>query len=399
MPLSLSRFPDHPNRSKLRGIHLKIKPGGDPSDLSLKYLNLEFPIYIRSNYSLGEKFENIGVVESGDWDIDGRIKFEDSESFLALKDHFENGTPLMETSFYRKILARTEKGEILWGCHNIDELFQRCNDIDKLYHSIKNRGYMSQKELGNSAYLDEVTINIGRDGEILFEDGHHRLAIAKLLKLDGIPVIITKRHSEWVKFKKEILASAMLKDYKIYQPLNHPDLSDIPSMHSDKRWNIIKDHLPIISGSVLDLGAQWGYFSAKFEELGFDCYAVENNPKELYFLNKLKKFTNKNFKVIPKSILDLESLDSYDVILGLNIFHHFLKSKKDFEKFKMLLNKIDSKYMFFEPHSYNEIQMQNAFINFHDKEFLKFISDNSCFKKYDLIGSDEDGRNLYLLSK
>jgi len=25
MPLSLSRFPDHPNRSKLRGIHLKIK--------------------------------------------------------------------------------------------------------------------------------------------------------------------------------------------------------------------------------------------------------------------------------------------------------------------------------------------------------------------------------------
>lgn len=24
MPLSLSRFPDHPNRSKLRGIHLKI---------------------------------------------------------------------------------------------------------------------------------------------------------------------------------------------------------------------------------------------------------------------------------------------------------------------------------------------------------------------------------------
>jgi hypothetical protein len=25
MPLSLSRFPDHPSRSKLRGIHLKIK--------------------------------------------------------------------------------------------------------------------------------------------------------------------------------------------------------------------------------------------------------------------------------------------------------------------------------------------------------------------------------------
>ena len=43
MPLSLSRFPDHPNRSKLRGIHLKIKKPASIADelVASHEINLE----------------------------------------------------------------------------------------------------------------------------------------------------------------------------------------------------------------------------------------------------------------------------------------------------------------------------------------------------------------------
>jgi len=374
-----------------------IKTRGDASVFELKYIDPKSIIYIRPSFSLGDKFENIGIIEDGDWDIKDKIKFEESESFKSLRDHFLHDVPLMETPFYKKILNRIEHGEILWGCHNKEHLTQRCKNIDKLYNSIKHDGYKTQRELGNQSYLDEVTANIGRDGDILFEEGHHRLAIAKLIGLERIPILITKRHSEWVRFKKEIISYSNKDGGKVYQPLEHPDLTEIPSLHSNMRWNLIKNHLPVQNGTILDIGAQWGYFSHKFEDIGFNCYAVENNPAELYFLKKLKRAENKKFNVISKSVLDMDLDQSFDIVLALNIFHHFIKTKQDFLKFKNLLQDINMKYMFFEPHYYKEDQMYNAYVNFKERDFINFILENSCLKDYKHIGSDSDRRNLYLL--
>lgn len=353
--------------------------------------------YCLTNVPVGDKFRNKGVVEDGNWDIERRIPFENNGCFIALNEHFVKSVPLEKTKFYGDILKSIEGGGIYWGCETKAELENRFKKISELYYTIKNDGYKTQRELGNQLYLDEVTVNIGRNGEILFEDGEHRLSIAKILGLKEISVVITKRHYQWVKFKNEIHSYSMRNSGKVYQPLTHPDLRDFPSMHTDYRWRIISENLPLSSGSVLDIGANWGYFCHKFEDLGFECYAVENNPTELYFLNKLKAANGKKFTIISKPIFDVEK-KNYDIILALNIFHHFLQTKEAHENLTHFLNEISAKVMFFEPHNYHETQMEGSYSNYDDIDFVNYIITNSCFTNCKCIGGENEGRNIYMLT-
>lgn len=46
--------------------------------------------------------------------------------------------------------------------------------------------------------INEILVDVGRDGELLLVDGRHRLSIAKILGLDEIPVVKHVRHEQWV---------------------------------------------------------------------------------------------------------------------------------------------------------------------------------------------------------
>lgn len=87
----------------------------------------------------------------------------------------------------------------------------RC-EIQKTIESIRQDGFKSQRGLieedSNGAhksnnefvctYLNEVTVDIGPDGEILFRAmGQHRLSIAKLLNVAKVPFLVAVRHPEW----------------------------------------------------------------------------------------------------------------------------------------------------------------------------------------------------------
>ncbi|EKE14795.1 MAG: hypothetical protein ACD_12C00296G0001, partial [uncultured bacterium] len=104
---------------------------------------------------------------------------------------------------------------------------------------------------------------------MLFCNCAHRLAIAKLLGLEKIPIKIVARHPEWIDFRKKVLSYAKEHKGKIYQPITHPDLSDAPSFHeSDDRFEMIKNNLSMKKGLLLDIGAYWGYFCHRFEDEG-----------------------------------------------------------------------------------------------------------------------------------
>jgi ParB-like chromosome segregation protein Spo0J len=61
-------------------------------------------------------------------------------------------------------------------------------DWHSLFQSIMTNGYLQKEEDRN------VEVCIGRDGEYLFVDGRHRLAIAQYLKIKEIPVDIVYQH-------------------------------------------------------------------------------------------------------------------------------------------------------------------------------------------------------------
>ncbi|ELY51869.1 hypothetical protein C494_02011 [Natronorubrum bangense JCM 10635] len=68
--------------------------------------------------------------------------------------------------------------------------------------------------------LDEVTVDVGRNGELLHVDGIHRLTVAKLLDLNEIPVVFLIRHKEWTEYREKLCEGD--------EPIpDHPDLRDL----------------------------------------------------------------------------------------------------------------------------------------------------------------------------
>jgi len=302
-------------------------------------------------------------------------------------------------------LEKITQGEERRGCTNKEDLDEYCRRFDQLYERIKNNGYKPQSEIldlrfgGTAAPENEIAVHIDRDGRFIFCNGAHRLGIALVLGIENIPVKVCIRHANWQAFCAEIWDYARENGGKVYQPITHPDLQGIPSAHGEDRFAIIRDHLPQRKGTLLDIGANWGYFCHRFEELGFDCYAVESDPGAIYFLEKLKIAQDRKFSVIRESILTYMTGNRFDVVLALNIFHHFLKTKSNYDALIRLLERIHMETMIFEPHHTAEPQMKNAYRNYEPDEFVQFVLEHSELNRSELIGKAEDKRPIYKLWK
>jgi len=370
------RFPPAPYLTS--EIHLI-----DPAKITYRTLN-EF------NY-----FRDHNRVNSSDWDIP-LSRFEEHLFYQSYAQRIKEHKSWNQTQYYIHHLRQIMNGKERWGCRNKSEWDQRCDLLDDIYQDIKIKGYHPQK------IEDYISVNIGRDGHLLFNDGRHRLTFCKLLELPEIPIRITVRHAKWIMFKNQIYDYAKRRknrNGKIYAPITHVDLHSVPSLYGHKRFDLIKENLAgSYNGTVLDIGSHWGYFSHRFEDLGFDCSAVENDPENLYFLKKLQKAEDRNFTVFDKSIFSLDTrTQKYDIVLALAVFHHFTKEEKTYKQLVRFLRNLQMREMYFKPPDPEEPQMQSAFRNYSCEEFVQFIIKNSCLNHYKPIGSAEDGRKLYKL--
>lgn len=344
------------------------------------------------------------------------IKFEEKIVYQSFYHHFIEGKKWEETDFYKRAINHIKDGKYVWWCSSVSEYNKRCKKLDKLYYDIKSNGIKNQKTLRKNILLkenrikeieNEIRVSIGPEGELIYRNGQHRLAIAKILNLDRVPIQILHRDKKWMEFRKELFTYIRREmKGKAYQPLLHPDLRDVPSVWNDKRFKIITQNLTIKSGTLLDIGAHWGYFCHKFEEMGFQCTAMEDSTKNLYFLRKLRKADNADFKIFNKSIFDYEDKLNFDVVLALNIFNQF----RDIEKrnlyfklvklFKILKAKEIYFQMFDEPEGIQQVQVQvkdkygnkdrNRSRNCSSQEIIDFIVENSNFNNVDRIGEDRN---------
>lgn len=167
-----------------------------------------------------------GKVRQGNWDLN-------TESFLegrfhqSLKSHFELGVPWEETPQYHATIRRLRNGNINEEeFSNVEDVIERYSQIDELYEAIKNKGYLPQPEIHSDttsgfypSTMDEVSVDVGRNGQLLLADGMHRLSIAILLEIESIPIVFFVRHSKWMKYRDSIA--------KKRQSSNHPDLRDL----------------------------------------------------------------------------------------------------------------------------------------------------------------------------
>lgn len=85
-------------------------------------------------------------------------------------------------------------------------LYKREKQIDKLFNSILKKGiYTNNTSKKDNILNDNVSVALTKNDEIYFNNrGHHRLAIAKILKLNKIPIkiIVAKSKKKYVTFIK-----------------------------------------------------------------------------------------------------------------------------------------------------------------------------------------------------
>lgn len=194
-----------------------------------------------------DRLRSFGAVRDGDWDrrdeppvdpdYDGppaelflAERFEESILFRSLAARFERDVPWAETELVRRArrLLPASTPERVWHeCTTAAEIDERCRRLDALYETIRTDGYRAERERFGTdrgvgfrhCLRQEITVDVGREGELLLVCGKHRLAIAKLLGLERVPVVFLVRHPEWMRHRVAVADGAD------HDP--HPDLRDL----------------------------------------------------------------------------------------------------------------------------------------------------------------------------
>lgn len=174
-------------------------------------------------------------ITGGRWDrhVSDLESYDLYRSFVA---HFEDGVPWSETELYARVESKSQRDDwAKWGCTDMADFRTHIQEYDRLYERIRRHGYKTQRELhgrtnrerlGRSPPLAmppelfEITVVIGPTGRLLFHyQGRHRLAIAKILDLETIPVRIRARHEEWQRTR-----DAVARGERSPLDHSHPDL-------------------------------------------------------------------------------------------------------------------------------------------------------------------------------
>jgi len=182
----------------------------------------------------------VSEVHGGEWDKKCK-KIDEIQSYNSFYERFCEKRPWEETKWYKMRSKEINNGVEKWGCQSIQDFHRRLEKIDRLYSNMKENGYMTQNQISQSEAddpigrdihlfwpdeLNEVVVNIGRDGEIILHDGRHRMFIAKLLNIDKIPVRVKTRHKKWQEIRDK---QAHNQQQSIFET-NHPDIPNHSSV-------------------------------------------------------------------------------------------------------------------------------------------------------------------------
>ncbi|MDG5759864.1 hypothetical protein QA600_10980 [Natronococcus sp. A-GB1] len=147
-------------------------------------------------YTVLRKYRSAGRIEPGEWDLQAK-PLSESPKYRLLRGYYggsvsegnltperlrEAGYPEREARSY----AATGYGAYL----------------DELFASIRERGieleYDTAQAERTADRYDQVAVNVGRDGALIFNScGFHRLVASQLVGLEEIPVRINAIHSRW----------------------------------------------------------------------------------------------------------------------------------------------------------------------------------------------------------
>lgn len=140
-------------------------------------------------------------INSTDWDKKPGVMFTKLLEFIALEDHYAGKKNWKDSKFAKRNVNYIKADNSVRGFTNYREyLLKREKEIDDLFNSIIKKGIYAnditkKKKLAN----DNISVVLTKNNQLYFNNiGHHRLSIAKILKLKEIPIKIVAAKSKKV---------------------------------------------------------------------------------------------------------------------------------------------------------------------------------------------------------
>lgn len=169
-----------------------------------------------------EKVKRFGLlpIMDGDWDL--KTREITSAKVLGIEEHYRQGVPWERTKLFDWYAKRFEKELLILRCKNLEELkYKYETDIEQLYQNLKTNGFLAPSE--QHPDIDVIEGYIDRNGQFLYgSNGNHRLAFARILGIQKVPVKIKSRHKSWQDFREKIYKEGLSET-----DWDHPDLQDV----------------------------------------------------------------------------------------------------------------------------------------------------------------------------
>ena len=173
----------------------------------------------------------LGIIKGGSWDrAENCRSIRSTTHYRGLQQRFQEGYDWEDTEYYqqrKRSIAETDTDRLKY--------------VGQLYRDIRDNGYRPNYEGEHDApdtdgrqsrfqhlHSLEPLLLISRDGDFYLAEGFHRLAIAKLVGIEEIPVNILARHEEWQKIRERISrTNGDARAAGLEQYVGHPDLRDV----------------------------------------------------------------------------------------------------------------------------------------------------------------------------
>ena len=184
----------------------------------------------------------LGRVQGGQWDLpEHRQQLSETATYRTLIQRFAEGYDWEDTATYERAALAFADGKSFRGYDSMDAFRgHRLSFLDDLYERIDSEGYRPNAEGGHEnpaaaenafedayAHYLEPLIAIGRDGEVIWVEGYHRLGIAAVLGLDAIPVQVLCRHAGWQRIRDKIAEAGGGLPGELEEYREHPDLAEL----------------------------------------------------------------------------------------------------------------------------------------------------------------------------
>jgi hypothetical protein len=344
-------------------------------------------------------------VLGGDWDA-LEHPFENDRRFHAVRDVIALGKCWQDTREYEDAVETLKSGQPVRYCCTREELDDRFRALDGLVRAIRDEGYLTQRELRSRrtrewqlGRQDEISVAIGRHGDILYRDGAHRLAIAKLVGVPRLPVEVEVRHADWMAFRLLIEQYALEHGGRVPTPLLHPDLDNVPFRCTrESRLRMLREHLPI-TGTVLDITPGWGYFSTRLQGEGWDCTALERPPSDAPFLGGLRRACRCTFSLLSEDELprlpgERRSFDT-GLLMNDGLDRRTRSTPGDLAR---ILDVVTLRQLFVEPDAFARSLAESDDGTSDEASFLESLMKLTGLRDRTCVGGSREAGPLYRLS-